>query len=301
MGSSAFAAAIAILAIFLLVDVAAFTHRATPSASWIKRRSCGLSARRGNLGRLLDDADDDGPAVASTSDVRRKASNKVAIKGAATPSKKERRAESALLKKEIDEEVSLAISGLNDCIAVDRGKQRDLVELMRIIEEDLRKLNVNNAKLTAKTTESTDYKLGFAGSDAAICAIGSGLHKVPLANLDEIFISLFSNRCYVREVIRIIGPFPNVLNSLLGDVTVDKNVLTTTYTSIIDGTGKELVNAPNEERKMDYEVVFASDEYLVLYAEKTKKIENLLVFERSVNMDDELMKNRVGATKNNII
>ena len=59
------------------------------------------------------------------------------------------------------------------------------------------------------------------GSDVAICHVGTGLHKVPLARLQEVFLScLGRNRLEVLEVIRILGPFPNVKNVLQGAAKV---------------------------------------------------------------------------------
>jgi len=260
-----------------------------------------LKIRRGNLNRILDEASEEEnlkPFTPSPIDGDSGTEKKKGKEG-----RKERKKQSAAVQADIDRRVDEAVAGFNNCIGVEKGEKRDLVELQRIIEEDLRPLAVNNLKTTIRKSTLTDYKLCFAGSDDAVCAMGSGLHKVPLANLDEIYLTIGNSRVFVREVIRIIGPFPNVLNSLIGDATTSKGVLTTTYTSIVDGTGKELVNAPNEERKVSYEIAFASEEYLVLYhaCDSKRSINNLLILERVIDLEAELTANRVGSKKTNLI
>ena len=77
---------------------------------------------------------------------------------------------------------------------------------------------------TSKASVSLDYTLAWVGSDDAICHVGTGLHKVPLARLQDIFLTVgnvgvTNNAWRMMEVIRILGPFPNVRNTLLGSVT----------------------------------------------------------------------------------
>lgn len=52
-----------------------------------------------------------------------------------------------------------------------------------------------------------NYRMAWAGSDEAVCHLGTGLHNVPLARLEEVFLTLGKNRIDVKEVIRILGPF----------------------------------------------------------------------------------------------
>ena len=53
------------------------------------------------------------------------------------------------------------------------------------------------------------YRLAWVGSDAAICHVGTSLHKVPLARLQEMYLLLGYGKWELLEVIRILGPFPN--------------------------------------------------------------------------------------------
>jgi hypothetical protein len=114
--------------------------------------------------------------------------------------------------------------------------------------------------LLASVTTTTSYRLAWVGSDDAVCHVGTSLHKVPLARLQEIYLSLGGggsvglnrNKWELMEVIRILGPFPNVRNTLRGNVVGlnrggkgdgDREVVNMeiSYTSMIDGTGKEIL------------------------------------------------------------
>jgi hypothetical protein len=75
------------------------------------------------------------------------------------------------------------------------------------------------------------------GSEDAISHIGTGLHKVPLARLQEVFLSALGtttskksnknnnnkNRIELSEVIRLLGPFPNVKRTLQLTIQIQKN------------------------------------------------------------------------------
>mmetsp|Transcript_14127 Transcript_14127/g.20172 ORF Transcript_14127/g.20172 Transcript_14127/m.20172 type:complete len:459 (+) Transcript_14127:84-1460(+) len=145
---------------------------------------------------------------------------------------------------------------------------------------------------SSSTTNNSNYSLAWVGGDDAICHIGTGLHKVPLARLDEMFLTLggipppatslsdINNNIIgkkskkrkdiragwtIYEVIRILGPFPNVRNTLQGAISIpslptsssspyssSSSVPTVNirYESMIDGTGKELL-AGKEENARD--------------------------------------------------
>mgnify|MGYP005850417245 CR=1 FL=1 len=136
---------------------------------------------------------------------------------------------------------------------------------------NLRQLIAGNKRL--------NYRLAWVGSDDAICHIGTGLHKVPLARLQEIFLSCMGkSRLEVYEVIRIIGPFPNVRNTLEGAAKVGKrNVvydpqdeektvseLKITYDSMIDGTGKQITAGMEDNvRKVDMHIAFCDENAIV--------------------------------------
>ena len=142
-----------------------------------------------------------------------------------------------------------------------------------------------------------DYNLAWVGSDDAICHVGTGLHKVPLARLQDVFLTIGrggsgeSKTVRLMEVISILGPFPNVRNTLQGSVVDIKSMedgmmgttTTTTstsatntrgvakkdtirimYDSMMDGLGKE-INAGRDDnlRYVDLEIVFCDEKALV--------------------------------------
>mmetsp|Transcript_10870 Transcript_10870/g.18092 ORF Transcript_10870/g.18092 Transcript_10870/m.18092 type:complete len:377 (-) Transcript_10870:40-1170(-) len=114
-----------------------------------------------------------------------------------------------------------------------------------------------------------DYRMVWAGSDDAICHVGTGLHNVPLARLEEVFLTLGKKRIEVKEVIRILGPFPNVRNTLKGDVALPKSSSTASkmkieYDSMIDGTGKQiLAGSETNKRALELDVLFADENAIV--------------------------------------
>jgi hypothetical protein len=155
-----------------------------------------------------------------------------------------------------------------------------------------------------------DYRLAWVGSDDAVCHVGSALHKVPLARLQEVFLSLPGrNQVVLQEVIRILGPFPNVKNTLegssenqqQGDGVMDWKV---TWESMVDGTGKEVLAGKAENvRRVDLKVYFADPSILVAVVPDKEKLEddpfkdsgkNVLLFLREDDLDGRLESLRVG-------
>lgn len=162
-----------------------------------------------------------------------------------------------------------------------------------------------------------DYRLAWAGSDAAVCAVGTGLHKVPLARLQEVFLTLPGrNRVQYTEVIRILGPFPNVKNTLQGSGSVatattaaNKNKNTNgrsaadwkiVWDSMIDGTGKELLAGKAENTQTVQLNVHYSDEQVIVATTLPgchdvfqDQGQHVLLFVRDDAMDEKLEALRV--------
>jgi hypothetical protein len=160
------------------------------------------------------------------------------------------------------------------------------------------------------TKRRLDYRLAWVGSDAAVSHTGTGLHKVALARLQEVFLSLTGrNRLQYTEVIRILGPFPNVKNTLQGS----SSVLSTSaaadddasnenwkivWDSMIDGTGKELLAGKAENTQTVLLNVCFCDERVLLATLPGKTIlddngKHVLLFIRELSMDDKLEALRV--------
>lgn len=187
----------------------------------------------------------------------------------------QRQQQSSVLNAKVDSvlaSITELISSNNLPVDVLLSKIQSLAELQSPIT--LKALLNSNAK---------DYTLSWVGSDDAICHIGTGLHKVPLARLQDIFFTIGrdgsgqSKTCRLMEVISIFGPFPNVRNTLQGEFASQKaqesaragdavrtDTVKIMYDSMTDGLGKE-IDAGTEDnvRYVDLDIVFASDNTLV--------------------------------------
>lgn len=158
------------------------------------------------------------------------------------------------------------------------------------------------------------YRLAWVGSDNAICHVGTSLHKVPLARLQEMYLLLGYNRWELLEVIRILGPFPNVRNTLKGDLKLKKLNgperegvrMEIDYRSMIDGTGKEILAGKEDNVKnVNMNVWFASEKALVCTVPNSDDDEGetssdplggngekILFFVAEENLEEELEKLR---------
>lgn len=129
----------------------------------------------------------------------------------------------------------------------------------------------NSRIITAGASLAYDYRLAWAGSDDAVCHVGTGLHKVPLARLQEVFWTCGPRQqLQMLEVIRILGPFPNVKNVLRGTIKIDANGggsanWKITWSSLVDGTGKEiLAGTADNVRRLNVQVLFWAPSILVV-------------------------------------
>ena len=164
-----------------------------------------------------------------------------------------------------------------------------------------------------------NFRLAWVGSDEALCHIGTGLHKVPLARMQEVFFCcLGRNRIEVLEVISITGPFPNIRNTLQGETKIMKggggisggnsNIekLRIDVDSMTDGTGKELLPPGEKSRIVDLDVYFSDERAIVAVVPPSEEEkdnddtdplrnngQNVLVFVREDEMDDKLDSLRV--------
>merc|ERR1712127_199562 len=121
--------------------------------------------------------------------------------------------------------------------------------------------------------ERPAYRLAWVGSDDAICHVGTSLHKVPLARLQEMYLLLGYNKWELLEVIRILGPFPNVRNTLKGEVKASRLNgggeregvrMSVSYQSMIDGTGKEILAGKKDNvKEVALDVWFANERAVV--------------------------------------
>lgn len=165
--------------------------------------------------------------------------------------------------------------------------------------------------------QQSNYRLAWVGSDDAICHVGTGLHKVPLARLQEVFMTcLGKNRLEVLEVIRILGPFPNVKNSLQGNAKLEENKqnfggdsnsfknLQIVMDSMVDGTGKEILAGTEDNiRRVNLQIYFSDKRAIVAVVPpedgslRADPLEddgkNVLVFVKEDELDEKLNALRV--------
>lgn len=182
--------------------------------------------------------------------------------------------------------------------------------------------------MSSKEDPQPSYRLAWVGSDDAICHIGTSLHKVPLARLQEMYVLFGYNKWELLEVIRILGPFPNVRNTLKGGLKVKKLAgvgggggierregvrMEISYTSMIDGTGKEILAGKEDNVKVvNLDVWFANEKAIVCTIPSTASSDdgdgdesetgggdplsgdgsNILFFVAEENLDEELEKLR---------
>lgn len=264
-----------------------------------------------------DDDDDDDASIYEYSAFEQKESSSNNNSKGSSSSRRERqsarKASEAILMKQTQN----ILDELEEEFTVE--KNRDLEKILSLTQKLISlnsNLQKNDIQSLIKAKEFYGYKLVWAGSDEAICHIGTGLHKVPLARLQEVFLNI-GNKAKIEmyEVIRILGPFPNVKNTLLGDVSImsknkkrnnnnnnNEKMLDIQFNSMIDGTGKEILAGTSENiRNVDLSVLYASEQIVICKVpdsddeEEEEKDDgsNLLIFFQEVDVEAELELLRV--------
>ncbi|CAM9179809.1 unnamed protein product, partial [Hapterophycus canaliculatus] len=162
-------------------------------------------------------------------------------------------------RKKLEKDALKYADGINKNVAREAQKEADITA-QRLLQacaqpkRDLDKIAADIADLRSRTSAlkpaqsydlSKDWRLVFASDDDVISVVGTGLHKLPLTRMQDFFLTLSGGSTTVRqivaiEVLRVIGPFPNLRNTLSGDCkSTGTDSLNIRYTSMIDGTGKE--------------------------------------------------------------
>ena len=214
-------------------------------------------------------------------------------------------------KKVIDDartaRIDVVIDELVEVLGERTGNVRDILEVV----EKLLKIpsDNNNMRRLLSAKSRSDYRLAWVGSDDALCHVGTGLHKVPLARMQEVFMNcLGRNRIEILEVISLIGPFPNVKNILQGTTTVsiggggDRSEVQIVMDKMIDGTGKQ-IDAGTEDniRRVDLEVAFFDERAIVVVMPPEEGTaepldddgKRVLVFVREDDIEEKLEQWRV--------
>lgn len=217
-------------------------------------------------------------------------------------------------RKEQDEQREATVARIIDNLntVLEEQKKSSLEDIINAIRPFL---NVETGNLRLVTAGSGskryNYRLAWVGSDEALCHIGTGLHKVPLARMQEVFLTFQGKgRIEILEVIRILGPFPNVRNTLQGDSKVKRSSVDDDVTeweivmdSMIDGTGKEILAGTDENiRRVKLDVYFADPNAILAVVPPEEGVrddplqdngENALLFIREDELDAKLDMMRV--------
>ncbi|KAK1741291.1 hypothetical protein QTG54_007769 [Skeletonema marinoi] len=245
-----------------------------------------------------------------------------------TNKKDQQRSQRAALSAAQSQQIDALLDQIDDLLQTNNLDRVELVSYISSLAQVGSSSSNNDQVLlpTLKSIVSTkprkdeqlpSFRLAWAGSDPAICHVGTSLHKVPLARLQEVFLSLGYNRWELFEVIRILGPFPTVRNTLRGDVKLTKLPSSTTklnregvrmqisYTSMVDGTGKEILAGKADNIKyVDLDIWFANEKVIVAtvppieedggYEQDPLKGDgsNVLLFVQEENLDEQLEKLR---------
>lgn len=256
-----------------------------------------------SVNRVSDDveeADNDPSSFApftsmkTTTSSRQNRSKKVRSQlTATTPTPSSPRRERQAQRQKTDTERQAALSSVVTSIRDLLGeKSLEVPALLALVARIVEGFGTSDGTTVAsffRTKTTYDYTLAWAGSDEAICHVGTGLHKVPLARLQDIFVTvgnigLKSKSWRMMEVIRILGPFPNVRNTLLGQVTEFQKIsgsggggigadlsndgqqtrIKIRYDSIVDGIGKQLnAGKDGDMRFVDLNVLYANEEVII--------------------------------------
>jgi len=225
-------------------------------------------------------------------------------KSSSTSKRRVRQSERMMKEEKMQAQILKLVEDLEDILENQKGSSEPILaqtkKLMDVeASPSLRPLTTSKTKL--------DYRLAWAGSDETLCHVGTGLHKVPLARMQEVFLSLKGrNEIEVLEVISILGPFPNVRNTLQGDCMDMKagdgsfTEWTVKWESMIDGTGNEILSG-GEARKVPLHMYFSDKNALVAVVPNDdndsdplgENGKNVLVFVREKDLDGKLAENRV--------
>ena len=188
------------------------------------------------------------------------------------PSKNERR-QKQTAKKAVDKERSKKIEAvLDELQTVLEERTGNVGDILSVVGKLLQIPSDSSGDLrrVLSAKDRSDYRLAWVGSDDAICHLGTGLHKVPLARMQEVFMNcLGRNRIEILEVISLIGPFPNVKNILQGTTKISGGIegadVQITMEKMVDGTGKTIDAGTDDNiRRVDLEVAFSDERAIVV-------------------------------------
>ena len=208
-----------------------------------------------------------------------------------TSSRRERSKQKQQITAAKSAEMQSILTAIQERIASNNLSIQDLLQ-------EISQLTKSQSSITFKALLNQNlshYSLAWVGSDEAICHLGTGLYKVPLARLQDIFLSVGrdgsgqTKTVQLLEVIRIIGPFPNVRNTLQGSIKIVSSQedqwntngiqkmdrIQITYDSMMDGLGKEISAGTRDNlRFVDLDIAFCDENVIVALVPKDDSDDN---------------------------
>jgi hypothetical protein len=190
-----------------------------------------------------------------------------------------------------------------------KSSDRDIPAILNECET-LCNISAKEAGLSISSKVATlmgSWKLTFVSSSDALRVVGSGLHNVPLTKMEDLFITFRGpgpknksapSLVETAEILRVIGPFPNVRNTLAGSFsfTGDRDeALTLKYDKMVDGNGGVIkASDGSDQRTVRFNGGYVNNKCLVLTAQSTNiDPRHVLVLTRESDMEGELKKLRV--------
>lgn len=187
-------------------------------------------------------------------------------------------------QRRADPEKAAAADRLVDALVAECAKERDrdVGAIARLCSETADLVRETPGLLAPSQVEG-DWRLIWVSNDDAFTTIGSGLHKLPLTLMEDIFVSFRSSgkskapirKVETAEILRVLGPFPNVRNTLSGSWSLSSaprpaGGLGLVYDTMTDGNGGT-IKAPDgsETRSVPFDVAYANGEALVLLNDRT--------------------------------
>uniref|UniRef100_A0A7S2UVC0 Plastid lipid-associated protein/fibrillin conserved domain-containing protein n=1 Tax=Fibrocapsa japonica TaxID=94617 RepID=A0A7S2UVC0_9STRA len=200
--------------------------------------------------------------------------------------------EKTLKKKNVEQEAGIVADGLLELCTAEK---RDTEKISSVVEE-LKKYTDSIMPAQSSNLRG-DWEVVFVTDADALDHVGTGLRKLPLTKMEAMFLSFDGSRSVGRsieasEILRILGPFPNVKNKLSGTYKAQgARSLSIKYDLMIDGTGKEVKSgSATTDRSISINVEFVGEKALVATIPSSQHI---MVLKREVDLDEALRKLRV--------
>ena len=208
--------------------------------------------------------------------------------------KKASKQDESVEKKQQRKQIDAVLDELFDQI---EAEKRNLPKVNELLE----KISEFKPEAVAPVLKG-DWKLVFVDSAEAIHQVGSGLGKLPGSSIVDLFAT-FDNKggVKIQEVVRVVGPFPNVRNLLSGTWeykgksagfegdSVSEPRLLCTYTEMLDGRNKKTtIETGFKQKNLQLDVRYLDSDVLVAFISNDGLQPLRLVFEKELELEKEL-------------